>query len=841
MPELLGDVWREWREQHHEVAVHALGSALHAAEFVGANHKRCHTGVVGELLNVLTHFLDELVNRLQRLGTWFLIDELEFVALEEESPKAFEEAVHAVDAVGVPRLACLNGTKEHLIETQGVGTVALHDIIGVDNVEHRLRHLLDCPSADVFVVLENELGVGKLRPPCLELLNVENVVAHDIHIHMDGSGVIVLLEVKRHKLVGVLDAVNEVAATLNHSLVYKFAEWLGLAHIAVVIEEFVPETAVDQVACGVLGTAHIKVNLTPVFVGFLAHEGLVVVGIHIAQIVGAGTCKARHGVKLQRTAVACHPILGASQWWLAGLGWQELVDLWKLQRQFALVKRLWLSVLVVVDGEGLAPVALAAEDGVAQAVVDLHLADTSLGDIFLGLGNGVFHLQTVELQTFVAGVHHYAVFGVETLLADVGTLNQRDDRQVEMACEGIVAAVVCGNRHDGTSAVACKHVVADVDGYLLACDGVDGIAAAEHAAHLLLYEALALGLVLHLVEVGINGCLLLGCHHLLHIFALGSQHHEGHAKDCVGAGGEDEQLLVAAHDGEEHLGSLAATYPVFLCFLDGVTPLDGVEVAQQTAGVGAHAQAPLTHHLLLHGMTTAYRHALAHLIVGEHSTQCRAPVHHCVAQVGDAVVHQHFILLSLSHGVPFLGCKIQFLALSQVKAFGTLLGKQLNQLVDGTCLLGLVAVIALEHLQESPLCPLVVFWFAGAYFAVPVIAETYLVELLTVAGDVLHCSDFGVLTGLDGILFGWQSVGVVAHGMQHVKAFQTLVARIYVAGNVTKRMSHMQTRTAWVGEHVENIELRSALVDIYLVGFVIPPVLLPLFLNLVKIVLHITY
>ena len=62
MPEFLGDVRCEWREQYHKVAVHALGTALHATEFVGADHERSNAGVIGELLDVLRHLLDELVD-----------------------------------------------------------------------------------------------------------------------------------------------------------------------------------------------------------------------------------------------------------------------------------------------------------------------------------------------------------------------------------------------------------------------------------------------------------------------------------------------------------------------------------------------------------------------------------------------------------------------------------------------------------------------------------------------------------------------------------------------------------------------------------------------------------
>ena len=74
--------------------------------------------------------------RLQGFGARFLIGQLHGVALEEESPQALEETVHAVDAVGIPGLACLNRTQEHLVQTQGVGTEAVHDVIGIDNIEH---------------------------------------------------------------------------------------------------------------------------------------------------------------------------------------------------------------------------------------------------------------------------------------------------------------------------------------------------------------------------------------------------------------------------------------------------------------------------------------------------------------------------------------------------------------------------------------------------------------------------------------------------------------------------------------------------------------------------------
>ena len=99
--------------------------------------------------------------------------------------------------------------------------------------------------------------------------------------------VVIILQTGRNEGVGADNAVNEVRAALNHTLIDEFAERLILAHIAQVIEEFIPETGVNQMAGGVLGSAYVQVNIAPVGIHLAVHEGLVIVRIHIAQIVGA--------------------------------------------------------------------------------------------------------------------------------------------------------------------------------------------------------------------------------------------------------------------------------------------------------------------------------------------------------------------------------------------------------------------------------------------------------------------------------------------------------------------------------------------------------------------------
>ena len=61
----------------------------------------------------------------------------------KEIPEFAQEAEGALDAIGVPRLALLQGAEEHLVEAQGVGAVLRDDVVGVHHVVLRLGHLLD--------------------------------------------------------------------------------------------------------------------------------------------------------------------------------------------------------------------------------------------------------------------------------------------------------------------------------------------------------------------------------------------------------------------------------------------------------------------------------------------------------------------------------------------------------------------------------------------------------------------------------------------------------------------------------------------------------------------------
>ena len=264
----------------------------------------------------------------------------------------------------------------------------------------------------------------------------------------------------------------------------------------------------------------------------------------------------------------------ATQRRLTRFGRQELVHLRQSQRQAFLGQRAWHAVGVVVDRERFAPVALAAEDGVAQTVVHLDPPQPCVRDVALRSCDGFGHIHAVQHESARAfltshwRVDHAALFGIEALLGDVAPLDQRNDGQVEMACEGIVATVVRGNSHDGARAVASQYIVADPDRDLFARQRVDGVRATEDTRHLMVGDAFALRAPLDRFEIRLHvSPLRVGCESP-DVLALRRQHHEGDTEDGVRPRGEDLQRLRPVGQREEHLGALATTDPVALRLLE---------------------------------------------------------------------------------------------------------------------------------------------------------------------------------------------------------------------------------------------------------------------------------
>ena len=195
-----------------------------------------------------------------------------------------------------------------------------------------------------------------------------------------------------------------------------------------------------------LRPADIEVDLAPVVALGTVAEGIRIVRVHVAQEVPARPGPPRHRVVLHAVAPADVPLFGAGQRWVAVLGRQVGVH---VGHQDLLVLDELGNAVHIADGEGRAPVALAAEDRVAQPEVDAGLDKAGS----LGLSNG-------EGQGFVAGqaipicavAEHGLLVGLGTGL-DVVSFEDGRDGQVERLGEFPVALVAGRDSHDSTRAV----------------------------------------------------------------------------------------------------------------------------------------------------------------------------------------------------------------------------------------------------------------------------------------------------------------------------------------------------------------------------------------------------
>ena len=786
------------------------------------------------MLNIFLRLANEFVQGLEFLLGGFVVRYQPRVAVPEQTPELLEEAVYTVDTLGIPGFCLLDRAQEHLVQTQGICPIRIANLVRIHHIVHALGHLFNGPAADVLAVFQHKFRIFVVRTPGAEGLDIQFVVVHNVHIHMHGDGLVLVLEARAHELVGAGNQVHKVGASLDHALVDELAEGFVLAHITQVIEEFVPETAVDEVAGGMLRTAHIKVYVAPVGIGFLAHQALPVVRVHVAQVIGAGAGETGHGTGFQRIAVI-RPVLGTGQRRLPVLRGFILVYLRQRERQ-GLQRQRRGDAILVINGERLPPVPLARENGVADAVIDFAVADSMLFHIVDGGGNSLFYGESVQ-ETAVA---HDAFLGIQALLADIGPLDEGNDGKAELFGEGIVTAVMRRNRHNGTGAVTGQHVFRNPYRHLFAGKRIDTVRAGEYARNGLTGNAFALRFLLHLLQIGLYLRFLGGAGELRNPLAFRRQHHEGYAKDGIGPGGEDGNvvLLAVAGDLKHHFCALAAANPVALHLLEGVGPVQFVQPVQQTAGIGAHAELPLGHFLLEHRVTAALGEAVLHLIVGQYGSQGRAPVHRAFSLIGKPIAHEDIRLFFLGKGLPLPCRKGCALTAGSIHGGASSHFEGFYQVLDGAGFLELVVVPGAKHLQEGPLGPFVILRIRGAELAVPVKGKANAVQLLTITGHILPRGLFRMLAGLDGILLCRQTKGVVAHGVQHIETFQSLVPGEDVAGDIAQRMPYVQARAAGVREHVQHIILGFIRLVGSAVGLVLGPPLLPFFLNLRKIIVH---
>ncbi len=237
-----------------------------------------------------------------------------------------------------------------------------------------------------------------------------------------------------------------------------------------------------------------------------------------------------------------------------------------------------------------------------------------------------------------------------------------------------IARVVRGDGHDGAGAVAHHHVIGDPDRNLLVVNGVDRIAAGEHA-RLFLFQggAFQLALARGFSAIGIDRRALCWCGDLVHQRVLGREHHVRCAEERVGARGEHadyfsgvgvspavrrtgvspvcpveraSRLLLLNgpsparrfSDPKIHRRTFTASDPIALLFLDRFGPIDELQVLEQSLRVGRDLEDPLAERTAI-DVLVAFAIAGAvgvDLFIGEDGLASFAPPHRNFGLVGKA-------------------------------------------------------------------------------------------------------------------------------------------------------------------------------------------------------------
>ena len=592
-----------------------------------------HRGVVAQVRVVLPNALDGLVEQtIGVVGQRFFGDpHVAGRLVDHQAPRPLEESLGAHHVFGRPGAGGVERTHRHLVNTQGVGAVLAADVIGRNGILERLAHF---PVLAVdFLTLVEELATF-----------FGDLLGRDVDAPRIGERV-----------------------RLDHSLVVETAVRFCRGDVSEVEQHLVPEARVQQVQHGVLHAADVEVEATGVLrsvqLGTRAHPiGLVLLGaqlfrvlrIDVAQLIPGAARPLRHHVGVARVVLETIPEIEFDMHPIGGLGqrrrrltvsivrverdWRIIDHVGQLDRQHRIRDRMRRAVLVVDDGEGLAPVALPGEQPIAQFVLDRPAAGTIGLEPLDDRRLGVLHRHPVE----ESGVHQRSVTRVRLLGDTLFRTDNLDDLQTERRRELVVAGVVGRHRHDGAGAVTDEHVVGDEDRDLLSVDRIRRVAAGEDTGLLFVLLALQVGFgrdglpVLRDRGCGSRGtegpqrvdvCRPGSSGELVDQLVFGREHHVRGSEKRVGPGGEHLDLVIGAGHTERHLSTARTADPVALHGLDLLGPVQQLEVVEEAIAVGGDAHHPLAQAFTEDREVAAVAATVrGDLFVRQHSSQPGTPV-----------------------------------------------------------------------------------------------------------------------------------------------------------------------------------------------------------------------
>src|SRR5690606_9142323 len=285
------------------------------------------------------------------------------------------------------------------------------------------------------------------------------------------------------------------------------------------------------------------------------------------------------------------------------------------------------------DRNGTAPIALAADQPVAQAILDLpapqSLVLQPLDDPLLGLR----HLQPVQ----EIGVDGRPIADVGLAVEIVWRLNGADDFDSIAGGEIPVTLVLARDGHDGSGAVTHQDVVGDVYGNRPPVGGVDGMAAGEDPCLLAFRQPLDLARLGRLLLIGPYRFLRLRAgDDLVDQGMLGRQDCERHTEDRVRPGSEHLEGGVETLHSHREGGTFRPPDPVPLHGPDSLGPvLQLLYVVQQPLGVIGDTEEPLAQLASYDLVAAALAMAVYDLLVGQNGLVVRAPIHRGFGFVGE--------------------------------------------------------------------------------------------------------------------------------------------------------------------------------------------------------------
>ncbi len=144
-------------EQKSEGPQFAAGDAARRGNIVHQGHQRRDGRVELEVLHILADLFDRLVERSFHLPA----DDVSVAKNVLQAPITLQKAPASPDAVCAPRSRLFEIADEHLIQTERIGAVFVHDVVRINHIAARLAHFLAVFTEDHTVA--RAFGVGLRR------------------------------------------------------------------------------------------------------------------------------------------------------------------------------------------------------------------------------------------------------------------------------------------------------------------------------------------------------------------------------------------------------------------------------------------------------------------------------------------------------------------------------------------------------------------------------------------------------------------------------------------------------------------------------------------------------